>query len=133
MTHQKKLNSILNVLLDTHQKRLNKQQIDSRLNFSFICKVVTEVTDDWEVEFLKQRLLSDGYMTMGDFGNVEPPNITQEGIKFIQQGGYVKEMLNQEIEQKIRVETFKKFQYDKWAFLIAILSLITALIALIKK
>ena len=133
MTHQKKLNSILYVLLDTHQKRLNKQQIDSRLNFSFICKVVTEVTDDWEVEFLKQRLLSDGYMTMGDFGNVEPPNITQEGIKFIQQGGYVKEMLNQEIEQKIRVETFKKFQYDKWAFLIAILSLITALIALIKK
>lgn len=133
MTHQKKLNSILNVLLDTHQKRLNKQQIDSRLNFSFICKVVTEVADDWEVEFLKQRLLSDGYMTMGDFGNVEPPNITQEGIKFIQQGGYVKEMQNQEIEQKIRVETFKKFQYDKWAFLIAILSLITALIALIKK
>lgn len=130
MTHSEKLNKILFVLLDTHRKRLDQQQIDKRLTFAFICNTVAEVTEDWEVEFLKRTLLSDGYMKMESFGNGEPPVITQEGIKFVQQGAYEREKKNQEIDQKIKEETLKKFQYDKWAFSIAIISLIISIISL---
>lgn len=130
MTHPEKLNRILYVLLDTHRKRLDKQPTNRRLTFAFICKTVAEVTEDWETEFLKQQLLSDGYMKMSDFGDGEPFEITPEGIKFIQQGAYEKEKRNYEIEQKIKEETLKKFQFDKWAFTIAILSLVIAVISL---
>lgn len=85
MTYPEKLNQILNVLLDTHRKRLDKQTIDKRLTLAFICKTV--------IDFLKQRLLSDGYIKMGDFDDGEPPEITQSGIKFIQLGAYEREKI----------------------------------------
>ena len=102
MTHPEKLNQILYVLLDTHRKRLEKQTIDKRLTFAFICNKVADITDDWEIEFLKQRLLSDGYIKMGDFDDGEQPEITQSGIKFIQLGAYERERENQDIERKIK-------------------------------
>src|SRR6185295_13359903 len=116
MTHPEKLNKILYVLLDTHRKRLNKETLDSRLTFAFICRTVADVTDTWEIEFLKQRLESDGYIKMGDFVDGEPPEMTQDGIRFVQAGAYEREKKNQDIEQKIKEETLKKFQFDKWAF-----------------
>lgn len=133
MTHTEKLNKILHILLDTHRKRLDKQQLDKRLTFAYICKTVAEVTDDWEIDFLKQTLLSDGYIKMGESGDGEPPKITQEGIKFVQQGAYDREKKNREIDQKIKEETLKKFQYDKLALAIAILSLMISVVSLLKK
>lgn len=133
MTHQAKLNRILYILLDNHRKELDNQIIDNRLTFSFICNTVAEVSDDWEIEFIKQRLISDGYIDIFKSELIESPKITQPGIKFIQDGGYEQLQKNKDLEQKIKEETLKKFQFDKWAFFIAIISLITAIFSLFKQ
>ncbi|MCK9422216.1 MAG: hypothetical protein M0Q38_06435 [Bacteroidales bacterium] len=133
MTHAEKLNQVLFILLDTHRKRLANQAIDERLTFSFICTKVAEVTEDWEIQFLKQRLISDGYVEVDkSLKIIEPPEITQSGIKFIQQGGYVVVEQSNEIDKKIKAASLQKFQYDKWAFAIAILSLIIAILSFFK-
>lgn len=130
MTHYQKLNQILHGLLYVHKMHLEKKPLDKKLTFSFICNTVAETTDEWEVAFLKNRLLSDGYMKMGDYGDGELPVLTPEGIKFIQGGAYLEERSEREIDKKIKEETLKKFQYDKWAFGISIISIIIALLAL---
>lgn len=107
MTHARKLNKILNALLYIHKKQLEEQSLDKRLTFSFICNTVTETTDEWEIEFLKQRLLSDGYMKMKDFEDGETPVITSTGICFIQNGAYEQE--NRKIDGKIKEEILHKY------------------------
>jgi hypothetical protein len=130
MTHYQKLNQILHGLLHVHKLRLEKKPLDKKITFSFICNTVAETTDDWEISFLKNRLLSDGYMIMGDYGDGEPPVLTPDGIKFIQDGAYLEERLERDIDKKIKEETLKKFQYDKWAFAISVISILIALLAL---
>lgn len=133
--HAEKLDKILYVLLDTHGKRLAKQQFDRRLTFKFIANNVAEVKDDWEVELLRQRLLGDGFMVMGKFGNGEPPEMTPTGIAHIQSGGYKANVGEREIDKVIKDETVRNFKYQKWAFYISILSMLgtigAAVIALI--
>lgn len=69
-------------------------------------------------------------MRMADFGDGEPPILTPEGIKFIQNGAYIQEKSEKEIDKKIKEETLRKFQYDKWAFGFSIISILIALLAL---
>lgn len=71
-------------------------------------------------------------MKMGDYGDGEPPVLSPEGIKFIQDGAYLEERSEREIDKKIKEETLRKFQYDKWAFGFSIISMLIALLALLK-
>jgi hypothetical protein len=106
MTHYQKLDRILNGLLSRKLKRLAENTDDKRLTFDFLCNVLLkdEDVDTGEKEFIKDRLMFDGYITFITVDEIELPDITQAGIKFLQQGGYVKRQdllnLDNEIKQE---------------------------------
>ena len=124
MTHSEKLNRLLHVLLWTHRKVLTNQPVSTNITFTWLCKTVAEVTEEWEIEFIKQRLLTDGYIKMGDFGDGEPPVLTPTGIKFIQSGGYTREAKERELEQQIKEQTLKSLKRSNTALKISILAIV---------
>jgi len=124
MTHPEKLNAILHILLNNQRAILEKKPIDKRMTFEFICKTVAEVTDKWEVEYLRNILLNDEYIKMGEFGDGEPPVITHTGIKFIQAGGYKKEAENRELESEIKRHTIKSLKRSRTSLLVSICAII---------
>lgn len=133
MTRSENLNNILYGLFEVHRKRQAKEKLDPRLTFAFIAKAVNKDIEEWEINYLKETLINDGYIKMGEFGLGEPPQILQAGINFIIAGGYTQKDEELQTERLIKKETLVKFKYDKWSFLISIISLIIALIAIFKK
>jgi hypothetical protein len=133
MTHDQKLNHILNGLLSRKLKRLAENTDDRRLTFDFLCDILlkNENVDVGEKKFIKNRLIFDEYMTFINIDEVEIPDITQAGIKFMQQGGYVrqKELLN--IDYEIKQETLKGLRRGKIAFIFSIISLTIAFLSLL--
>lgn len=124
MTHPEKLNSLLYVLHWTHRKVLTNQPVSKKITFDWLCRTVAEVTEDWEVEYIKQRLLTDGYIKMGDFGDEEPPILTPAGIKYIQAGGYVQEAKDRDLDKITKLENLKNLKRSKTALWISILAFI---------
>ena len=112
MTHDRKLNSILHVLLSRQPKRFADKTDDKRLTFEFICDALFKGEDvlGWEVEFLKSRLLSDNYIRFVEFDGVQLPDLTQDGIKFIQKGGYVEQSQTLKTDKEIKNETLKELR-----------------------
>lgn len=131
MTHDEKLDRILNGLLSRTRKRIeNKGVDDERLTMEFICNTLFEKKDHeaWETEFLKRRLLSDGLIELKSFGDNELPEITDLGIKFIQNGGYKKERFDKSVESELRVQNLKNAKRSRIALFISILSLLLSAI-----
>ena len=123
MIHAEKLNAILYILLDNQRKILAKSPIDKKLTFEFICNRVIEINELWELEFLKNILIKDGYVEQFE-SLKELPIITHTGIKFIQDGGYNEIIKNKELDKKIKHETLKNFSLSKYAVGISLLSII---------
>ena len=123
MTNPEKLNAILYVLLN----EVTKDNINPKLNFDFICRNVAEVKEEWEINFLRNLLKDDEYIFLNPMIDV-PPKITHKGIKFIQSGGYKKEVENRDLERKIKIETLKSLKRSKGAFIIACISVILSAI-----
>lgn len=121
MTYSDKLNAILYVLLN------NKRDVSNpKLNFKFICETVSEVREEWEMTYLKEILINDGYVT--DFSNLlELPKITHLGVKFIQDGGYVEDSENKKLDKIIKVETLKNLKRSKTAIIISVISLLVTI------
>lgn len=84
-------------------------QDDSCLDFKFIRNALfaNEGHEEWETEFLKQRLVADGYITFKDFNNISLPNITANGIDFIQKGGYKYQIKQKLIEDELQLRNLK--------------------------
>jgi hypothetical protein len=132
MTHPEKLYKILYVLLDTYRMHLEKHVADKRSTFSFICNSVANIHDAKEIEFLNYCLLSNGYMEMSSIGDGEPPEITQIGIEFVELEENEHQRKKRAIKKQIEDKSLKKFQFEIWAIIIALLSLVMALVALFK-
>jgi hypothetical protein len=124
MTHQEKLNSLLHVLLYLQRKVVVNTPMNKKITFAWLCKTVAETEDQWEVEFLRQILLNDGYIIAGRFGDGEPPEITHSGIKFIQTGGYIKEKEQKELDEKIKAETLKSLHRSRTAIIISVIAIV---------
>jgi hypothetical protein len=124
MTHPEKLNAVLHILLNNQRAILDRKPIDKRMTFEFICKTVAEVSEKWEVEYLRNILLNDGYIKMGEFGDGEPPVITHPGIKFIQAGGYKQQAEDRELEQQIKRQTLTSLKRSRDAKIISIIAII---------
>jgi predicted transcriptional regulator len=63
--------------------------------------------------------------------NVLIPNITQKGIKFIQNGGYKKERERMEMQDEMVLTTIESNKRSKSAIIISILSLVLSAAAII--
>jgi hypothetical protein len=134
MTHEQKLNKILNGLLSRLSKRLSDKTDDKRLTFEFLCNVLFPYEDiqKWEMEHLKNRLIYDGYITFIDVSGIQLPDITQKGIKFMQKGGYEESAKMHNIEKEIKKETLKEIQRGKISIIISIISLIIAIVSCLR-
>lgn len=133
MTHYEKLDMLLNGLLSRVIHRNTHGGDYSILTFEFLCSNLFEDEDitAWEVRFLQDRLVGDGYVEMLEEDNVLIPNITQKGIKFIQDGGYKKEQERKDMQDELVKTSIESNKRSKQAVLIASISLVVAILALV--
>ena len=98
-----------------------------------LIRVVAKDSNDWEVEHIYDMLLGAGYIARDSFHpSGEPYTITHQGKEFILAGGYQKQNELISLEHKIKTGTVESFKYGKFAFWISVLSLIVAIVALVK-
>lgn len=129
MTHYEKLDMILNGLLfASTQPRGNNV-----LTFEFFCSTLLKNEDvtKWESDFIQERLIKDGYIKLIEKNSVAIPEITHEGIKFIQDGGYKKEQERKNMQDELVKTSIESNKRSKWAFVVSIASFLVALAALI--
>lgn len=127
MTHDEKLDAILHGLLSRVRTRIENNGIDDeRLTMQFICNALFKKKGHelWETEFLERRLLSDGFIDLKN----ELPEITDLGIKFIQNGGYKNERFDKNIEKELRIQNLKNAKRSTIAIVISIISLLLSAI-----
>lgn len=134
MTHDEKLDKILNALMSRISTRIkNNGEDDKRLTMDFICNALfqKEGHENWETEFLERRLLSDGLIQYIEVENVMLPELSDLGIKYIQNGGYKRERSNRHIEEELKKENLKNAKRSWIALLISIISLVTAIVKIL--
>lgn len=126
MTHDEKLDKILYGLLSRISTKIkNNGEDDKRLTMEFICKALfREEHEDWETEFLQRRLSSDGLIEFKRKESLDLPEITDLGIKYIQNGGYTREHSNKKIEEDLKMQTLKNAKKSWIAIVISVISLI---------
>ncbi|WP_099290963.1 hypothetical protein [Butyricimonas sp. Marseille-P3923] len=127
MTHDEKLDKILYGLLSRISTKIrNNGEDDKRLTMDFICKTLfkEEGHEDWETEFLQRGLLSDGLIEFKRKEDLDLPEITDLGIKYIQNGGYTRKHSNKKIEEDLKIQTLKNAKKSWIAIVISVISLI---------
>ena len=130
MTYDAKLDAILNGLLSRVPIRINNdKKDDTRLTMDFICNTLfqKEGHENWETEFLERRLLSDGFIQFIEVDSVTLPEITDLGIRYIQNGGYKRERSNRSIDEELKKENLKNAKRSWIALTISIISLAIAM------
>jgi hypothetical protein len=133
MTHNEKLDKLLNGLLSRIPIKIKKQgRDDERLTFDFLCNVLfQEGHEPWETEYIKRRLLADGLIQFYLMDGKEYPEITDKGIKFIIDGGYKQENITKKLENELRIYQLKALRKSNIALYISAISLILAAISTI--
>lgn len=133
MTHEQKLDTLLTGLLSRIPTSTDNESDNDILTFDLLCSILLKEEDvpSWEVNFLQQTLLEDGNVKMTDAEGKMIPNITHKGIKFIQDGGYVKERKRKEEQDKLVKSSIESNLRSKWAMLISIISVLIALASII--
>lgn len=130
MTHDKKLNAILNSYLFSEKFRLEKNPKYNKFTFEFIVNVQVKEIEEWEKEFLKERLFEDGYLKENGLGRGEPFLLTNAGKAFIQSGGYVRQRERQDIHDKLNEDNLRTNLYNRRNIIIMIiLTLIIVIIS----
>lgn len=133
MTHYEKLDMLLNALLSRVTYRNTHGSDNSILTFEFLCSKLFKDEDvkAWEVKYLQDRLIGDEYVEMIEKDNVLIPNITQKGIKFMQDGGYVKEQERVKMQDEQVRTTIENNNRGKLALVLSFISMLIALAALV--
>ena len=80
---------------------------------------------------MQDRLIGDEYVEMIEEDNMLIPNITQQGIKFIQDGGYKKELERSNKHDELVDTSIKSNKISIWALAVSIASFLVAFAALI--
>ena len=131
MAMTKKLQTLLYVGLYHTKKGFDVYPYKEWMSFRYVCDRILEVKEDWEVKNLLDKLTSDGYIDTKMIDEVLHYKVNQIGHDFITKGGYDREYQEHKIDWDIKVETLKKFKYDKKAYIISILSMVISLLTLL--
>ena len=83
--------------------------------------------ENGETKIQEKRLLSDGLIQYIEVEDVMLPELTDLGIKYIQNGGYKRERSNRDIEEELKKENLKNAKRSWIALLISIISLVAAI------
>jgi hypothetical protein len=131
MAMTQKLQTLLFVGLYHTKKGFDAYPHKEWMSFSYVCDKNLEVKEDWEIKNLLDKLTHDGYIETKMIDDVLHYKVNQVGHDFITKGGYNREYQEHEIDWNIKVETLKKFKYDKKAYIISILSMVISLLTLL--
>lgn len=133
MTYNQKLDMLLYGLLSRVPQRNTSGSDSCVLTFDFLCSALfkDEAMAPWEVKFLQDRLIGDKYVEMISVNNVQIPNITQKGIKFIQDGGYQKERERLDLQDENIRTAIESNKRSKSALVVSLISLGLSLIAIV--
>ena len=133
MTQRQKLDRILYGLLSRLPKRYEDGTDYKILTFEYLCSLLfkEEGLEPWEVEYLKDFLIQDGYIEMINVEDSIIPNITHKGKKFISDGGYVKEQERKTLQDELVKSTIKSNKRSKWALWISLAALLVSIAAII--
>lgn len=125
MTHFEKLDIILMGLMTRVKHRILSNSENPKLTFEYLCDILLkdECVEDWEKQFLQNRLMSDGYLSFNVCDGISLPSLTQKGIEFVQKGGYKKLHEKEKLFEEVQISTIKSNNRSKWALIVAILSL----------
>lgn len=127
MTHIEKLDAILRALLYKETKA------DSKLDFDSLYKILfdNEEIIEWEIKFIKKRLLSDDFISENTNKSIE---ITSKGTIHIQAGGYKGEDERKKRHEQIEIKTLKSIRFTQIILIITtISSIIFGILTLILK
>ncbi|MBB2950753.1 hypothetical protein [Sphingobacterium sp. JUb56] len=125
MNNNQILDSILHSYLFGQKMKLENDPRYLKMTFDFIFNTQTkrEETESWQMEFLKQTLLNDGFIKLPESG-IEPYELTPTGIKAAQVGWYKKNERDVETEKQLNLLTVADLKRSKATLAIAILALI---------
>lgn len=128
MTHNEKLDVILNGLLSCVPMRYTAGKDNNILTFDYLCSILLKEEDVplWEVKFLQRTLIEDGFIEMVDAEGVMIPNITHKGIRYIQDGGYSKEDRRKKEQEELVKSTIKSNNRSMLALIVSIIATIIA-------
>lgn len=129
MTHRQKLDELLNGLLSRIPMRYATGKDYKILTFDYLCSILLKEEDvqSWEVKYLQQTLIEDGYIEMVDADGVMIPNITHKGTRYIQDGGYCKEEIRKKEQDELIKSTIKSNNRSLLALTVSIIATIIAL------
>jgi hypothetical protein len=127
MTNNQILDTVLHSYLYGQKLKLEGDPRYGKMTFEFIVKTQTKgenfEIEPWQMEFLRQTLLNDGFIKLPESG-IEPYELTKEGIKAAQIGWYKKTARDAEIEKEIKSLTIEDLKRSKRNLVIAVLALI---------
>ena len=86
--------------------------------------------EDWMKKSFQEELIHKNYVGVDNNGNLF---IKEDGKEFKRQGGYSAIYKRENQEDIIREKTIEKFRYDKIAFWLSIIAVVTSLISLLFK
>ncbi len=125
MTNNQILDAILHCYLFAQKMKLENNAKYSKMTFEFIFNAQTkdQAVESWQMEFLKQTLINDGFIKLPETG-VEPFELTPSGVKAAQLGWYKKNERDLETEIQINSLTIKDLKRSKTSLTIALLAVI---------
>lgn len=128
MTHDEKLNAILNSYLYAETFRISNDPRYLKFTFDFVFKTQIKDHELWEKEFLKDRLFEDWFLKENGIGRGEPYLITNSGKKFNQSGGYVKDRERLHLDDQIQKDTLKTNRFSRRNSILTIIFTIIGII-----
>jgi hypothetical protein len=119
------LNRILYAFLDAKRK-------ESPRSFRQVVHALDSTIENWQVNFLMEQLEGDGYLRdLEIHGGGGPHELTNEGRKFIQSGGYRAAREREQRTDRIQIETLKSFKWSRAAIIISLIALLVSIFAIV--
>lgn len=124
MTNNELLDAILYSYLVGIKLKFENSPEYKKLTFDFIAKAQDPDLEEWQLKFLRQTLINDGFIEPAKISGPEPYNLTPTGIKAAQTGWYKKTEKDLRTKEEITKQTLADFKRSKISLIVAIMAFI---------
>ena len=128
MTNNELLDAILNTYLYGISVKETNPALYKRMTFESVAKAQADgknfKLENWHLEFLKNKLLDEGFIELLKCGNPNQYNLTTNGINFINSGGYSKAAIKRQRDEQIQEQTLDSLKRSKDSLYISIFAII---------
>jgi hypothetical protein len=124
MTNNELLDAILNSYLYGLKLKFENSPEYKKLTFEFIAKAQNPDLEEWQLKFLRQTLINDGFIEPAKISGPEPYHMTPTGIKAAQTGWYKKTENDLRTKKEITKQTLADLKRSKISLIVAILAFI---------